>query len=106
MTSSPPPPFGTIIGTVTNVSNGEPISGVAFQIKGGYKATSNDEGNFTFFGVPEGSHAMKARADGFSTAIQEFTVGAGETVRVDFDLVADDGGGGGPPKKCHPRKGC
>jgi len=77
---------GTIIGTVTNANTREPIEGATVQT-GGLKARTDADGYYTISDVPPGTHTVRARAKGFVSTSQEVTIGAGETVTVNFPLA-------------------
>ena len=78
---------GTIEGTVTSASSGEPLPGVNVVIAElNLGAATGPNGQYTITQVPAGTHALRARFVGFQTATRDVTVSAGETVTVDFAL--------------------
>ena len=80
-------PPGTIIGKVTDSSSGDPIAGATILYDGG-STTTNGSGDYTIVGVPAGSQALIASADGYqSSSAQNVTVPANGSVTADITLT-------------------
>ena len=81
-----------ITGRVT--SSGQPVAGAALLLieeRLGLQETvasthTDDNGTYTLLPVPEGDYTLIAIADAYYGSKDTFTLGAGESVRRDFDL--------------------
>lgn len=79
---------GVIRGTVTSKLSAEPIGGVQVSVEAGEIGTlTGDDGTYTLTGVPAGTHLVATRHIGYGRQTRTVTVGAGETVTVDFQLT-------------------
>lgn len=81
---------GTITGTITDASSGDPLTGATVIIesnpsKGG---AADIDGNYTIDNVAAGDYTLVAKFIGFKEVRTQVTVGSG-TVNVDFELSAD-----------------
>ena len=80
--------LGIVVGEVTNAETQQPLSAAQISLTGlDIGALARADGSYTVTTVPMGTHIMEARQLGFAAVSQEVTVGAGETVRVDFQLT-------------------
>jgi len=78
---------GSIVGTVTDAADGEPLPGVNIIVQGlNIGAATGPDGNYRVEGVPAGSHTVEARFIGYQTASQQISLIDGEEVAVDFAL--------------------
>ena len=79
---------GTISGTVIERPTQTPVAGARVIIaETNRAAVTSRDGRFTLAGVPPGTYDIVVAMIGYGAATQQVTVGAGETVRVDFTLV-------------------
>jgi uncharacterized protein YfaP (DUF2135 family) len=85
-------PTGTLSGTVTNASNGQPIVGAVVNA-GGVTATSAAGGAYTMT-VPAGSRSVVTTATGFTTRTDTVTITAGSTTTFNPSLVPTSVGTG------------
>lgn len=82
---------GSISGTVTNATTGQPISGATIKaMQNGNvldTATTDGSGNYTFPELPPGTYTLEASAPGFLRSTQEdVQVIAGQNTVVNFSL--------------------
>ena len=78
---------GTIQGTVTNAETGAVLGGVMINVMDtGLGSLSASDGTFSISNVPVGEQRVRAQMIGFASRTQTVTIGAGETVTVDFAL--------------------
>ena len=78
---------GTIIGRVADAATTEALVGAGVVIEGMRReATTGADGSFTLTDVPTGTHRVMVRYIGYAQGVQEVTVTAGQTARVDFSL--------------------
>jgi thermitase len=84
LTKLPSP--GSIIGRVTDASDGSPIVG-ATVTDGARTASTDTNGQFLVADVPEGGYTVAASAAGYSTSSQAVSVVAGWSVTADFVLT-------------------
>jgi hypothetical protein len=85
-------PTGTLTGTVTNASNGQPIVGAVVNV-GGITATSGAGGTYTMT-VPAGSRTVLTTATGFTPRTDTVTVTAGSSTNFNPSLVPTSVGTG------------
>jgi TonB-linked SusC/RagA family outer membrane protein len=79
---------GTITGQVRESSTLQPLVGAQVSIPGTeIGAFTDEQGRYRFEDVPAGSVTIRAQMIGYSPRERTVTVGDGETVTVDFDLV-------------------
>jgi subtilisin family serine protease len=85
--NSPRGPTGTLTGTVTNASNGNPISGATVHASGPAErtTTTNAAGVYSLT-APVGTYNVTASAFGFATESAPATVNEGETTTLNFAL--------------------
>jgi len=77
----------TVTGTVSDATTEAPLAGAQIYVEGtNYATLSTAEGRFLIPNIPPGVHSLRAMFIGYGPVAQEFTVGAGETARVDFAL--------------------
>jgi TonB-dependent starch-binding outer membrane protein SusC len=77
----------TVTGEVTEVGTQRPMVGVQVVIDGTtIGGLTNQRGVFTIPGVPAGEVTVRAHIIGYASQSETVTVGAGETVTVDFQL--------------------
>lgn len=79
-------PTGTIRGRVTDSATQAPLAGVQVSF-GRRTALTLADGRFTL-SVTAGTDTLKARSLGYAAMARVLSVGAGQTVTVDFSLVA------------------
>ena len=82
-----PPATGTISGTVTDAGTTDPIAG-ATVTDGTRSATTDTNGNYTIYDVPEGTYTVTASADGYNSVSQSVVVVSEDTTNLDFALTA------------------
>jgi hypothetical protein len=82
-----PPATGTISGTVTDAGTTDPIAG-ATVTDGTRSATTDTNGNYTIYYVPEGTYTVTASADGYNSVSQSVVVVSENTTNLDFALTA------------------
>jgi TonB-dependent starch-binding outer membrane protein SusC len=79
---------GTIVGAVLDGRTLRPLAGVQVFIPGPrIGAISREDGRYTLTNVPPGEHTVLAHIIGYASADQVVSVGAGETVTVNFELA-------------------
>ena len=77
---------GTVTGRATDPSH-DALRGARVELQPrGLTAVSDDQGQFTFAGVPSGTYTLTVSYIGFSQFSQAVTVTAGHTVQVDASL--------------------
>lgn len=82
---------GTIVGTVTDSTNGQPLPGVNVVIANTQQGTSTDQqGNFRIADVEPGSYTLQASFVGYATMTRDVEVEAGETTTVNFVLAPSE----------------
>ena len=85
---SPRGPVGTLIGTVTNASNGAPISGARIDITGPSNRTLSTGADGTYRStLPTGDYTVAASAFGFQNASASVSITEGQTTTQDFALT-------------------
>lgn len=78
---------GTLQGTVTYATNGNPLHNVVVTITQLRRTAETDEqGKYTFDNLPAGSYSVLAHLEGFPDVAQKVTVNAGSTAALDFTL--------------------
>ncbi len=89
----PPPPAGTITGTVTDEAS-LAIDGATVTVDTGQSATTNSLGAYTIAGVPVGTHTVTASAPGYgNSSVTGVDVADGETTSgVNLALSAIEDG--------------
>lgn len=91
---------GSITGTVTNSSTGNPIGGATVSTDSVEPTTTQTDGSYLLSNVPTGTQEVTASANGFRNQTRTTTVVAGATAaNIDFALRVQKGGGGGRGKK-------
>ena len=84
-----PTPTGTVQGTVTNASNGNPIVGALVTVQGtGLSDTTDASGFYQITGAPSGNRTLQASAAGFASATAAVNIPAGGTENENFALSA------------------
>jgi outer membrane receptor protein involved in Fe transport len=79
---------GRVTGTVIDSVSGAPLSAVQVYLEGSSLGTmSRQNGQFSIGNIPPGRYQLRAERIGLTLALREITVGAGETVQVNFALV-------------------
>ena len=79
---------GEIAGTVTDKATGSSLAGATVVVEGTrLSATTNTQGQYVIHEVPSGAHSVRARYIGYLAEARSVTVGAAQTVNVDFALV-------------------
>ncbi|MYI66966.1 MAG: SusC/RagA family TonB-linked outer membrane protein [Gemmatimonadetes bacterium] len=77
----------TVTGVVTDAGTMGPLAGAQVQIEGtNFGQLANAEGRFVIANIPPGTHTLRAVYIGFGPVAHEFTVAAGETAEVNFEL--------------------
>jgi len=78
---------GTINGIVTETGTGSPLAAVQLYLEGtDFGVLTAQNGRYQILNVPAGTHQLTALRIGYARSMMEVTVGAGETVTVDFQL--------------------
>jgi TonB-dependent starch-binding outer membrane protein SusC len=77
---------GTIQGRVTDAVTQQPLWGATVSL-GSHRAVSLSDGRYLLSGVPVGTDSLRVRVIGFAAATRSVTIGAGETVTLDFPLT-------------------
>ncbi len=80
-------PTGTVAGRVVDAASQEPLGGTEITVADRSARTTAD-GRFVITGVPAGSHIVRARRLGYTQAVQQVTVTAGETISIEVMLAA------------------
>jgi len=97
--TQPTQPTGSIKGTVTDSSTGNPIVGASVSTDSGQSGTTDAGGNYTLGDVPVGDRTVTASATGHVTQQKQTTVTDGGESQLDFALdPASTGGGTGTIK--------
>jgi TonB-linked SusC/RagA family outer membrane protein len=79
---------GAVRGTITNEKN-EPIAGASVVITALGKGISTDvKGQYALIGVKTGVHKIEVSSMGYQGVVQEITVTEGNTLEMNFQLVA------------------
>ncbi|MBI4264117.1 MAG: carboxypeptidase-like regulatory domain-containing protein [Acidobacteria bacterium] len=81
------PAGGTLTGTISNASNGQPISGARVAV-GSVSATTDSSGRYTLSNAPAGSQTVTTSATGFTTRTDTVNVVAGSTTTFSTALVS------------------
>ncbi len=77
----------SVTGRVTDAGSMGPLAGAQVQIEGtNYGQLTNAEGRFVILNIPPGTHTLRAVFIGYGPVAHEFTVEAGGTAEVDFEL--------------------
>ena len=79
----------SVTGRVTDAGSMSPLVGAQVQIEGtNYGQLTNAEGRFLIGNIPPGTHTLRAVYIGYGPVAHEFTVTAGGTEEVNFELSA------------------
>jgi len=79
---------GNVQGRVTDATTGRKIAGATIKIEPtGPSAVTNNGGKYSLDGVPEGPQDITASAPGFTSTTQTVIVVAGDSMKLDFELV-------------------
>jgi hypothetical protein len=80
--------FGTVIGTVTDATTGEPIKNVTLTLSpSGKSSTTGSDGIYEFYNLEAVQYKMQASHADYKTDTKTVNVLAGETVRADMQLM-------------------
>jgi len=80
---------GSITGRVTEATSGAPLGEVQVYVPGtGIGGLSRANGQFLLLNIPAGTYELRAERIGLEVATQQVTVGAGETVSVEFRMAS------------------
>ena len=90
--------FGTVNGTVTDNSTGNPIQGASVSADTGQNDLTDANGFYELTSVPTGTRTITASASGYVTDQQQTTVTDGGTSVVNFALDPEPTGGTGTIK--------
>lgn len=83
--------FGTVIGTVTDATTGEPIGNVTLTLSpSGKSSTTGSDGMYEFYNLEAEQYKMQASHANYKTDTKTVNVLAGETVRADMKLTPKD----------------
>jgi hypothetical protein len=83
---------GTLQGTVTDASNGNPISGAMVDAGAGGSATTDSNGFYQIDNIPAGTYDVTASANGYnSSTATGVVITAGSTTTQDFALTPSTG---------------
>jgi hypothetical protein len=78
---------GTLQGTVTDTSNGNPIGGALVDAGSGGSATTDANGSYQIANIPAGTYAVTASAAGYDpSTVTGVIITAGATTTQDFSL--------------------
>ncbi len=81
---------GTVTGTVTNATSGNPVVGAQVQVAGtSLGQLTNNAGRFVLLNVPAGERTVRAVYIGFGTVEQTVNVPAGGSATVDFEMRSE-----------------
>ncbi|MGH9244209.1 MAG: S8 family serine peptidase [Acidimicrobiales bacterium] len=86
---SPRGPVGSLTGTVTDASTGEPIAGatVSLEVDGNPRSTfTGADGTYAFSALPVGTYDVTATAFGYGSDTQSAEITEGATTTLDFTL--------------------
>ncbi len=78
---------GSVVGKVTNTSNGAALSGATVSYSGG-SATTDTNGNYSFSPVPAGTYTFAASRSGYLSRTSSVTVTNGVTTTANFLLAS------------------
>ena len=88
-TGPEPPMTGSITGTVKDTSD-SPIGGALVQVEGtDLTTTTNASGIYLLENVPEGTHDVRASAEGYISATLPAPVEAGDSFTLNFNLTSE-----------------
>jgi hypothetical protein len=80
---------GSIAGTITDASTGQPIRDATIAVRGRRNAESTDSaGRFLVGDLPPGTLIVQVRAVGFGSASRIVEVAAGQTAAMDVELAS------------------
>ena len=80
---------GTVTGVVTASDSKAPLAGVNVYVVGSSRnAITGEDGRYVITGVVPGSRVVRATSIGQATREETVSVAAGQTVVVNFELVA------------------
>ena len=86
---------GTVRGTVRAADSGDPILAASVRVEPTNRGASTDaDGRFTIYGVPEGARTLVVSALGYESSTMPVTVGAGVAeieVQLEVDPLGVDG---------------
>lgn len=81
---------GTVTGTVTNTTSGDPIVGAQVQVAGtNIGQLTNNRGRFVLLNVPAGQRTVRAVYIGYGSTEQSVSVPAGGSVTVDLSMRSE-----------------
>lgn len=86
-------PTGTLTGTVSNASNGQPIAGATVAVNGA-SAVSDASGVYTIANAPAGTRTVTTSATGFTTRTDTVNIVAGSSTSFSMALVPTSVGTG------------
>ena len=79
---------GTLTGTVTAVSTGQPVNGVQVTVEGtNFGSLTNTAGRYVVVGVPAGTYTIQALSVGYRTETTETSITSGGTATADFSMT-------------------
>ena len=79
---------GTLTGTITASSTGQPVNGVQVTVEGtNFGSLTNIAGRYVVVGVPAGTYTIQALSVGYATETQETTITSGQTATADFTMT-------------------
>ncbi len=89
------PSPGTIVGTITNASNGSPLAGATIEVFDGFtliaSTLTDPNGNYEVPDLAPGTYIVIAMETDFQTSFSGATVSANATTIVNFALVPNTG---------------
>jgi peptide/nickel transport system substrate-binding protein len=89
---------GVLVGTVTDSETGDNITSAAVKVTGaGFSqmTLTGADGSYQISGIPAGTFWVNVTKAGYVTNTTSFEIEAGETVTLDFAMVAESESGGG-----------
>ena len=79
---------GSVTGTVTDATTGQPINGTLIRLLDTELRTlSNANGRFLIPGIPAGVYTVQTTHVGYATSSQEVTIAAGDATALEFELT-------------------
>ena len=79
---------GTLTGTITAASTGQPVNGVQVTVEGtNFGSLTNTAGRYVVIGVPAGTYTIQALSVGYRTETTEASITSGGTATADFSMT-------------------
>jgi hypothetical protein len=81
-------PVGSVTGTVTDSSTGDPVAGATVSTAG-LSVTTGSDGTYTVSGLPAGTVPLTVTAYGYQSQTQTATITAGQSTTLNIALTGD-----------------